>query len=235
MASISLRCLKVLSPFWTTSLRCCDSSSTHKSFWFTLDTSYNHGCHFANRFHLDPKDYEVVPPLVVTPWCRLVMPAGCCIASCHLLIAMPSHRLVVPAGCCIVSCCPLTALPSRCLVTPAGCHIASRRPLVAPPSCQLVAPAFCCIASPHPLVAPHTTLSSSRRTRTDWLLRRLSTRRPLVVLSSRRAASRCLITPAGCRVIISCRPLVAPHSHPSHRAGWLLRCLSLRRPLVLLA
>ena len=29
LAGISLRCLKVLSPFWTTLLRCCDSSPTH--------------------------------------------------------------------------------------------------------------------------------------------------------------------------------------------------------------
>ncbi len=29
MAGMSLRCLKVLSPFWTTLLRCCDSSPTH--------------------------------------------------------------------------------------------------------------------------------------------------------------------------------------------------------------
>jgi hypothetical protein len=28
LACISLRCLKILSPFWTTSLRCCDSSPT---------------------------------------------------------------------------------------------------------------------------------------------------------------------------------------------------------------
>jgi len=31
-----------------------------QSFWFTLDTSYNHGCHLANRFHLEPNDYEVL-------------------------------------------------------------------------------------------------------------------------------------------------------------------------------
>jgi hypothetical protein len=28
--------------------------SNTESFWLTLDTSYNHGCHLANRFRLDP-------------------------------------------------------------------------------------------------------------------------------------------------------------------------------------
>jgi hypothetical protein len=34
--------------------------SNAQSFWFTLNTSYNHGCHLANRFHLEPNDYEVL-------------------------------------------------------------------------------------------------------------------------------------------------------------------------------
>jgi len=38
--------------------------SNAQSFWFTLDTSYNHGYHLANRFRLEPNNYEVV--LVVT-------------------------------------------------------------------------------------------------------------------------------------------------------------------------
>ncbi len=32
-------------------------ASTH-SFWFTLDTSYDHGCHLARRLHLNPEEYE---------------------------------------------------------------------------------------------------------------------------------------------------------------------------------
>ena len=140
------------------------------------------------------------------------MPAGCHIASCPPLIVPPSRCLVAPAGSCIASRRPLIVLPSRCLVAPAGCHIASRHPLVASPSCQLVVPACCRIASPCPLVAPRTALSSSRHA--GWLLRRLSTRRPLTVSLSRCAASCCLVAPAGCRTIISCRPLVAPPSRP---------------------
>jgi hypothetical protein len=34
--------------------------SNTQSFWFTLDTIYNHGCHLANRFRLEPNDYEVL-------------------------------------------------------------------------------------------------------------------------------------------------------------------------------
>ena len=102
--------------------------------------------------------------------------------------------------------------PSCRLVAPAGFCIASRRPLVAPPSRQLIAPACCRIASSCPLVAPRAALSSSHCA--GWLLRHLSTRRPIIVSSSCRAASRCLVASAGCRAIISCRHLVAPPSCP---------------------
>jgi hypothetical protein len=34
--------------------------SNTQSFWFTLNTSYNHGCHLANQFRLEPNDYEVL-------------------------------------------------------------------------------------------------------------------------------------------------------------------------------
>jgi predicted oxidoreductase len=34
--------------------------SNTQSFWFTLDTSNNHGCHLANRFRLEPNDHEVL-------------------------------------------------------------------------------------------------------------------------------------------------------------------------------
>ena len=34
--------------------------SNTQSFWFMLDTSYNHGCHLANRFRLEPNNYEVL-------------------------------------------------------------------------------------------------------------------------------------------------------------------------------
>jgi hypothetical protein len=34
--------------------------SNAQSFWFMLNTSYNHGCHLANRFCLEPNNYEVL-------------------------------------------------------------------------------------------------------------------------------------------------------------------------------
>jgi hypothetical protein len=34
--------------------------SKAQSFWFTLNTSYDHSCHLASRFHLEPNDYEVL-------------------------------------------------------------------------------------------------------------------------------------------------------------------------------
>jgi hypothetical protein len=30
--------------------------SSAQSFWFSLNTSYDHGCHLANRFRLDPDE-----------------------------------------------------------------------------------------------------------------------------------------------------------------------------------
>jgi len=34
--------------------------SNTQLFWFSLDTRYGHGCHLANRFCLEPNDYEVL-------------------------------------------------------------------------------------------------------------------------------------------------------------------------------
>jgi hypothetical protein len=38
--------------------------SSLQLFWFLLITSYNHGCHRANRFRLDPDEYMAL--LIVT-------------------------------------------------------------------------------------------------------------------------------------------------------------------------
>jgi len=167
---------------------------------------HDRGFHLASRFCLDPKVYKVVSPLVAPPWCRLVMPAGCHIASCRPLIEPPSHHLIVAAGCCI----HCTALSLSCCAS--WLSHASHRPLVVTPTCQLITPACCCIASPCPLIVSRAVLSSSRCA--GWLSRWLSTRRPLVVSSFRHVTLCCLVTPAGCRAIISCHPLVAPPSHP---------------------
>jgi hypothetical protein len=34
--------------------------SSAQSFWFSLNTSYDHGCHLASHFHLDPDECEVL-------------------------------------------------------------------------------------------------------------------------------------------------------------------------------
>jgi hypothetical protein len=42
-----------------------------QSFWFTLNTSYHHGCHLASRCRLEPNDYEVL--LVVAGLASLLL------------------------------------------------------------------------------------------------------------------------------------------------------------------
>jgi hypothetical protein len=34
--------------------------SNAQLYWFTLNTSYDHGCHLINQFSLGPKDYKVL-------------------------------------------------------------------------------------------------------------------------------------------------------------------------------
>ena len=122
--------------------------------------------------------------------------------------------------------------PSCHLVAPAGCRIASRRPLVAPPSRQLVVQACCRIASPSSRCAPRRTLVLS--------LRRLVVALPLDASPSRR------LVVSSCRLSLSCRASWLSRHHllsssrctalsSSHSAGWLLHCLSLRCPLILLS
>jgi len=38
--------------------------SSAQSFWFSLNMCYDHGCHLASRFRLDPEEYEVL--LIIT-------------------------------------------------------------------------------------------------------------------------------------------------------------------------
>ncbi len=108
--------------------------SNTQSFWFTINTSYNHGCHLTNRFCLEPNDYEVVSPLIAPPSCHLDAPAGCRIASRRPLVALPSRSLVVPTGCHIASPCPLVVPPTHPVVVPAGVAL----PLNTPPSRRLI-------------------------------------------------------------------------------------------------
>ena len=106
-------------------------------------------------------------------------------------------------------------MPSHCaaLSSPChtSCHTASCRPLVALPSCQLIAPACCRIASSRPRAALSSLVLSSRQLVVASPLD-VPPSHSLVVSLSRHAASCCLVAPAGCCAIISCRPLVAPPS-----------------------
>ena len=46
--------------FWTTIADFLKFIFSTPSYWFSLDTSYDHGCHLANRFRLDPDEYEAL-------------------------------------------------------------------------------------------------------------------------------------------------------------------------------
>jgi hypothetical protein len=112
----------------------------------------------------------------------------------------------MPAGCRIASCRPLIALPSRCLVAPAVALplavLSLRHPLVNS-SRQLV--------DASPLLVLLLRPASPSRPLVGWLVVASPLDTPLSRrLVSCRAASRCLIAPAGCRTIIlpPSRPLI---------------------------
>ena len=114
------------------------------------------------------------------------------------------------------SSCVIVELP---VVMPPSC------PFVRPPSCLLAAPAGCCIASCPPLI---------------WLLRHLSSCRPLVLLSLHHplvVSSRWMVVALPLVAPSSCPPLTAPHSRCLALAGCCVASccavLSSSRPAVL--
>ena len=146
--------------------------SKAQSFWFTLNTSYDHGCHLANRFRLDPEEYEA-----------LLIVAG--LASYTRFGWLPNQdhgQLVVTLPLLVLSLCRPLVLSSRRLVV--AC-VASRHAALSSSRCLVVPP----------LVLSH---------RASWL-------------------SHHHLSSSPCCTALS----------SSHPAGWLLHCLSLRRPLVL--
>ena len=82
--------------------------------WFTLDTSYGHGCHLASRFCLDPNDYEV---LFVVPGLSL----SCCASWLLHRFSLSSHCTTLSSSCC-------ASWLSHCLLP--SSHCALRHPLV---------------------------------------------------------------------------------------------------------
>jgi hypothetical protein len=137
------------------------------------------------------------------------------------LVTPPSRPHVVPTPR------PLIVLSLRCLSLSHRAGWLLHRPLVAlpsrhpltPPPSRRLAPAGCCVAS------HHAALSSSRRASLS------SFRHPITA-----PPSRCLISPAGC-CVASRRTAFSSSSRSaalsSSCAGWMLRQLSSRRPLVL--
>jgi hypothetical protein len=144
---------------------------------------------------------------------RLLSSPHCATLSSSSRASWFSHRLSLSSHCAAFSSSCHASWLLHCL-SPSSVLLL-RHPLVNS-SRQLVV-----AASPCPLVAPRAALSSSHRS--GWLLRRLLTCRPLVLLSSCRAASCCLVAPAGCRAIISLRPLIAPPSRPNGQCGRVVR------------
>ena len=205
--------------------------SNTQSFWFTLDSSYIHGYHPANQFRLEPEDYKVVSPLVAQPSCCLIVPAGFCIASCCPLIAPPSRRLVARQ---LVVTSPLAILSLRRPLV-----ILSRQLVVALPL-ALVFLRHHLVSSLHQLVvtSPLLVLLLRPAPPSRLLVELAGYCRPLVVSSSRHlVVSSCLLL-LSCHVSWLSRHHLSSPSHctalsSSHRAGYLLCCLSLHRPLVL--
>ena len=165
---------------------------------------------------------SVVLPLVAPPSRHLAVPAGCRIASCRPLIVPPSRQQADSSSHCsaLSSSCPASWL-SHCLSPSFGCAtlLSTRRTRL----------------------LLHRLSSSSRCTPRCPLV--LSPRRLVVVLPLDALPSHHLVI-SSCRLLLPCHASWLSHHHflsssrhtallSSHRAGWLLRCLSLRRPLVL--
>jgi hypothetical protein len=137
------------------------------------------------------------------------------------LVAPPSRPHVMPPPR------PLIVLSLRCPLVVSSCWLVVASPFVAPPSlCPLtappshrLAPAGCCVAS------RHTALTSSRHASLSSFLRPITA-----------PPSCCLISPAGC-CVASRRTALSSSSRSaalsSSCAGWLLRQLLSRHPLVL--
>jgi len=162
-------------------------------FWFLLNTSYDHGCHLANHFRLDPDKYR----LLSSPHCAALL------SSCRA--SWLSHHLSPSSHCATLSSSFCASWLLHCLSPSSHCATLSstRQASLLPHHLSLSSQC-----------APHRPLVLSSRRLVVPLPLDAPPSRHLVILSSCRAASHCLIAPAGCCAIISCRPLVAPPSRP---------------------
>ena len=188
--------------------------STAPSFWYSLNSRYDHGFHISHHLGMTLHDYK-----------RLLAAAN--LAHCH-----PK--------------CGFTMLVDRWKMFLEGHHFYTYNSMLSQSFPMPTAPATAVGALPAAWllsvgvhvdkwiyqVPPRAALSSSHRA--GWLLRPLLMHHPLVVLLSCCAAlsSSCcaswlshhhLLASSRCTALLS-----------SHRVGWLLCCLSLRCPFVLL-
>ncbi len=201
-------------------------------FWLAYDCNFLKFCHpFGQHcwlpvIHLQGTTILVYAQYKLWPWLSPHQPILCgaqqlrgCVASCCATPSSACHASWLSH--CLLSFSHCAALLLSCR-TSSCCCIASCCPLGVSPSCPLFMLAYCCINSPCPLVVPHLL---------HCLL--ISTCRPLVILLYHHVAlllSCCaswllhyLFSSSCCATLSS-----------SHCAGWLFRCLSLCRPLVLL-
>ena len=141
--------------------------------------------------------------------CQLVVASPLLIFSLQCPLVVLTRQLVVALPLAVLMFRHPLVNSLRQLVVALPLLVLSLRPM--PPSHSLVAPAGCCVASRGAalLLSRCLVVSSPRR-----LV--VSSYHRLIVSPSRRAASRCLVAPAGCRTItiISCHPQVAPPSRP---------------------
>ena len=111
--------------------------SSAQSFWFSLDTSYGHGCHLANRFRLEPNDYKV-----------LLIVAGLALYQIWLCNEVDGLESVL-RGSSVLSLCRPLVLSSRRLVV--AC-VASRRAALSLSRLVVASSSLVVLSLHHPLV-----------------------------------------------------------------------------------
>jgi len=205
------------------------SNSNAQSFWLTLNTS---------------KTMAATSP-VNSVWTRKTTRLCCLLSrrpgvSCHASWLL--HRLLPSSHCAaLLSSCRRASWLLHCLLP--SSHLCCPLVVLSHQLLHCLSPSSCCatLSSTHhaSLLLHCLSLSSCCTPRCPFVL--LSHR--LVVSPLDVPPSRCLVI-SSCCLSLSCRASWLSRHHllssscctalsSSHRAGWLLRCLSLCRPLVL--
>jgi len=178
--------------------------STASSFWFSVNSSYDHGCHLSKRMGISPQDYE--HPLsykmgLLHDENHLIAQVGCWLllhhlSSCRRLVLLSCHTLVLSSSSHCAALSPshrsiwlLRRLSLRCRLV---LSLSSR--CTALSSSNRAGWLLHHLSLRHRLIlsshSPRVVLSSSHCAAlslsncTGWLLPRLSSRRRLVLSSS---------------------------------------------------